>query len=146
MVIQLKDPNGQIARWLAEYNFTVLYRPGSMVMQMGCLDQQTRQACLEELELPCGYCPKCAKKTEIMGSGVIVYFSAITTRQSSPINVPTSQDNIDWWTDPGIDRREVMLPTWHLEEKQRIRISIGVEIGTRYPTRTHIGDRQKPCC
>ncbi len=70
---------------------------------MGCLDQQTRQACLEELELPCGYCPKCAKKTEIMGSGVILYFSAITTRQSSPINVPTSQDNIDWWTDPGLD-------------------------------------------
>ncbi len=92
---------------------------------------QTTQACLEELEFPCGYCPKCAKKTEIMRlwcHRILVRTAAITTRQSSPITVSSSQDNIEQVVDLPLTGGYTFK---ELEEKQRADpdISIVLRLG-----------------
>jgi hypothetical protein len=105
---------------LAEYDFTVQYRPG---VKHGNADgmsrleysPQTTPVCLEDLELPCIYCPKCTKIMALRCEQILCQIGQVTTRQSSPITSDTSN----------IDLEQVMGTPWtggysfkELEERQ----------------------------
>lgn len=83
-IFNLRDPSGQVARWLeqlASYDFEIEYRSGK---QHGNADGMSRCVCdpkscdcPEVVSLQCGPCSKCERSTSLM-SGMV---STVTTRQ-----------------------------------------------------------------
>ena len=89
-LFSLKDPSGQIARWLeflSEYNFTIEYRPGSKHSNADGMSRCDPHACdcVFDTVLSCGPCNKCNRYMELMSPTL----SRVTTRASGKDTMET---------------------------------------------------------
>lgn len=112
----LKEPTGQVARWielLQSYDFLIEYRPGH---KNGNADGLSRAPCHPERcqchfdteELPCGPCPKCAKKSSSGNIGI----SRVTTRRSTNQQTPVEETWINRYT--AAELRDAQLQDSHV--------------------------------
>ena len=92
-IFRLKDPSGQVARWLetlSSYQFTVDYRPGTKHKNADGLSRIPWKdplcECIQEDHsyLPCGPCKKCSRYNETMNLPV----SRVITRRHDPTDPP----------------------------------------------------------
>lgn len=125
-LFSLKDPSGQVARWLeflSEYNFIIEYRPGS---KHSNADGMSRSVCDPrdcncQPELPCGPCTKCKRKTELMNPVI----TRINTRSNTQAQTETESRDFTQYSSQQLKKFQEQDPNlspvllWKAECPQR---------------------------
>ena len=102
-LFKLRDPSGQVARWLeilSAYDFTVDYRQGKKhnnadgLSRIPCDPRACECPSDDDSYLPCGPCPKCHRSTDKM-SGLVC---RVTTRSDTckPSSSPSEDKTTDF--------------------------------------------------